>query len=79
MGVQSHKLEIEYEFNFSLLGIVSPAREHKLAWHLNKYLNINLRKDQDAFIDFQGKNALQISFLSFEDEYHDRKPKITYS
>lgn len=71
MAIQSHKLEIEYDFNFILLGIVSAAREYKLAWNLNKTLGINLKKEHDAVIEFKNKNNLQVSFLNHEANYHE--------
>ena len=40
-------LEIENEFDFSLLGISCHAKDYRLSWALNNSLNIKLKKEDD--------------------------------
>lgn len=41
------KLQIEYDFDFCLIGIVSSEKDYRLCWMLNKLLNINLAKTEE--------------------------------
>lgn len=40
-------LDIEYEFNFWLIGISSHLRDYRISWALNKALGIALSKEND--------------------------------
>ena len=40
-------LEIENEFDFSLLGISCHAKDYRISWALNNSLNIKLKKEDD--------------------------------
>ncbi len=59
--MKTFKLEVEYDYDFDLFGLVSSSKEYKLAWALNKYLNIRLVKQQDLNYDFLNKGRLVIS------------------
>ena len=54
-------LELDYDYDFVLFGLVSSSREHKLTWALNKYLRIRLVKQKDLYFDFLNKGRLVIS------------------
>lgn len=41
------RLDVEFNYDFELLGILSSARGHKLAWEINRVLNVNLVKKPD--------------------------------
>jgi len=60
------KLQIEPTFDFELLGIVSPIREYRMAWLVNKELEINLVKADDLELEFLSSEKLEIAqyFLS---------------
>jgi hypothetical protein len=45
--MKKRRLEIEYNYDFELLGLASSARSYKLAWEINKALNVNLVKKDD--------------------------------
>jgi hypothetical protein len=45
--MKKKRLEIEYTFDFDLYGISSTLKPYKLAWELNRCLNINLIKSED--------------------------------
>jgi hypothetical protein len=41
------RLEIEYTYDFELLGIASSVRSYKLAWEINRVLHVSLQKRDD--------------------------------
>jgi len=59
--MKTFKLEVEYDYDFDLFGLVSSSKEYKLAWALNKYFNLRLVKQQDLSYDFLQKGRLVIS------------------
>ena len=46
MPIQRHKLEVEYEYDFILVGISSHEKSHRVAWGLNSTLGIDLAKTE---------------------------------
>ena len=60
------KLLVEPTFDFELLGIVSPIRDYRMAWLVNKELELNLVKVDDLELEFLSAEKLEISqyFLS---------------
>ena len=51
--IRKNKLEIEYTYDFELLGVRTSLKGYKLAWHLNKILKTNLVKQQDLVVHFK--------------------------
>lgn len=51
--IKKNKLEVEYSFNFELLGIRTSLKGYKLAWELNKILKTKLVKQQDLVIHYK--------------------------
>ena len=45
--MKKKRLEIEYNYDFELLGITTSVRSYKLAWEVNRVLNVALRKHDD--------------------------------
>ncbi|MBC8083268.1 MAG: IPExxxVDY family protein [Hymenobacter sp.] len=54
-------LDVEYECDFDLFGVVSSSREHTLAWQLNQVLRLRLVKQQDLLYDLLSQGRLVIS------------------
>ncbi len=48
--IKKNKLEIQYSYDFELLGIRTSLKGYKLAWQLNKILRINLVKQEDLVL-----------------------------
>lgn len=44
------RLDVEFNYDFELMGIRSSARGHKLAWEINRVMNVNLVKKEDLNI-----------------------------
>lgn len=64
--MKKSKLQIEPDFGFKLLGIVSPIREYRMAWLINQELELNLVKADDLELEFLNAEKLEIAqyFLS---------------
>ncbi|HLK96387.1 MAG TPA: IPExxxVDY family protein [Hymenobacter sp.] len=54
-------LDVEYECDFDLFGVVSSSREHTLAWQLNQALRLRLVKQQDLIYELFSQGRLVIS------------------
>lgn len=67
--MKASKLVLEYDYDFILIGLVSAAREFKLAWQINEYLKIGLKKEVDLEYDFLKGYKIFISNFIFETEY----------
>ena len=71
--MKKNKLVIDYEFNFQLLGVTSAARGYKLAWELNRLLDINLVKQPDLAVGFKKEEEKYFSYYSFEASFNRLK------
>jgi len=67
--MKNSKLIVDYDYDFEVLAIISSVKDYKLAWALNKSLNINLCKTSDLCLDFVKDSRLLISNFIFETEY----------
>lgn len=65
------KLFVEPTFDFELLGLVSPVKDYKMAWLINRDLNLDLVRYEDVEIEFLSSPRLEISqyFLSLPHGY----------
>lgn len=51
------KLLLEYDYDFLLIGIISPYPDYKLSWSLNKTLEIDLQREEDMVLpSMEGKD-----------------------
>jgi len=67
--MKNFTLDVEYDYDFKLFGLVSSSKEYKLAWHISKFLNIRLIKQQDLVYDFLNKGRLVISHYLYRTEH----------
>jgi len=58
-------LDIEYNYDFEVYGLVSPEKEYKLAWVLNSLLDLHLIKNKDLCYDQIEKGQLIISNFEY--------------
>lgn len=65
------KLFIEPTFDFELLGLVSPVKDYKMAWLINRDLDLDLVRADDIQIEFLSSPKLEIAqfFLSLPHGY----------
>ncbi|MCC9136213.1 IPExxxVDY family protein [Pontibacter silvestris] len=62
-------LDVEYDYNFDLYGMVSSGKDYKLAWSLNKLLGLHLTKQQDLIYNLFDKEQLVISNYEHSSEH----------
>lgn len=67
--MKKNRLAAVYDFDFELIGIVSTAKEYKLAWNLNQLNLFHLVKADDIKIEFTDHKQILISNLIYEDDY----------
>jgi hypothetical protein len=63
-----HKLLLDEEYDFQLIGICSSNSDYKLSWAINQHLNIQLRKGDDYSILENKEGEHLHSFYQFFDE-----------
>lgn len=59
--MNTFQLDIEYEYDFDVYGVVSSVKEYKLAWTLNRLLGFRLKKKQDLRYEGTGQEGGVIS------------------
>ena len=77
--MKKNKLIASFDFDFSLLAIVSQLKEYKLAWIINQELGINLVKQQDEIFHFLRENDLIISNYLYQTEHSSIRLVFNYS
>jgi hypothetical protein len=60
-------LDIEYEYDFELIGISCHLRDYKLCWALNKHLGFNFSRGENLILR-QKTGPNEFSNFVFEDE-----------
>lgn len=64
-----HKLAIEIENDYSLIGIASHENDYRLSWAINKSLGLDLKKSVDLTLDHpKHKITINYSLYIFDDE-----------
>jgi hypothetical protein len=69
-----HTLEIEYDYDFALIGISSHEKDYRICWAINNKLGLNLVKTEPLEIKDKKQDELShFSLFSFElpDEFKD--------
>ncbi|HRK53285.1 MAG TPA: IPExxxVDY family protein [Cyclobacteriaceae bacterium] len=61
--MKKKRLDIEYSYDFELLGVISSAKGYKLAWDINSQLGVRLVKQPDVHIQFN--NNITGSYAHF--------------
>ncbi len=64
--MKKNRLVIDYDYDFELTGIISPLKGYKLAWEINRRLNINLVRQPDLAVGFKNKEEKYFSFYAYE-------------
>lgn len=66
--MKASRLFVQYDYDFDLIGIVSPLKEYTLAWEINRLLKINLKKEPDAVYETARGRKFLISNYLFRTE-----------
>jgi hypothetical protein len=64
--MKTFTLDVEYECDFDLFGLVSSTRDYTLAWSLNRLLRLRLVKQSDLSL-----NLLNLGRLAFSHYLHE--------
>lgn len=66
--MKKKRLEIEYTYDFELLGIISSAKGYKLAWDVNNLLSVRLIKQPDLTIEYKNNVTGAYGYFAHESE-----------
>lgn len=69
--MKKRRLDVEFDYNFHLLGISSAVKGYKLAWQVNQQLHIHLVKTDDLALQHKTLGALTYQ------QYHHTSPAFT--
>ena len=62
-------LRVDYDYDFYLLALVSPIKDYRLCWVLNRSCDLDLKKQGDLEISSQkNKKLVYFSVFEYEDE-----------
>lgn len=64
--MKKKRLEVDYSYDFDLIGISSSAKGYKLAWEINQLLHIKLAKQDDVVIYQKNDNSFSYSCYAYE-------------
>jgi hypothetical protein len=67
------KLIIEYEYDFTLYGLISLVKGYKLAWEINQVLHIQLIKQPDLVVGFKKEEEKKFSYYAHETQFNRLK------
>ena len=66
--MKASRLLIQYDYDFDLIGIISPLKEYTLAWEINRVLKIHLKKESDIIYETSRRKKFLISNYLFRIE-----------
>lgn len=61
-------LDVEFDYDFQLIGICSQSKDYKMAWELNRALSIGLERDPNNFQIILGKSNSEHPIFRFQCE-----------
>lgn len=62
--MKKNRLDIEYTYDFELLGLISSVKGYRLAWEINKLLGVRLVKQPDLVIHQKSKSITSYSYFA---------------
>jgi hypothetical protein len=66
--VKKFLLDIGFDYDFVLYGIVSQETPHRLAWVINESLQTNFTREEDMALTFDDAESLLLPRFSYHDE-----------
>ena len=66
--MKKKRLEIEYTYDFELLGIISSAKGYKLAWEINNALSLHLVRQDDLKIQYKNSQDADYAYFAHQSE-----------
>lgn len=71
-----HKLVLEEDYDFILLGICSHVKDYRLAWLFNKLLSLKLVRSEKDLVNWSAPKAKHLNFACFN--WQDEEEFRTY-
>jgi len=69
------RLLVDFDYDFTLIGISSHNKDYRLSYEINKALNTNLSKKED--VDFTKKgDKIGFSMYFFQDEMYEKDIRL---
>ncbi len=68
--MKKKRLEIDYNYDFELIGVISSTKGYKLAWDINHHLGVHLIKQADVVIQFNANITGTYSHFVHEGPHH---------
>jgi hypothetical protein len=72
MKVTRHKLEVDYEYNFLMIGISCHEKPYRMAWAINEALELELEKTNPHLLSLK-KAEPPVAFSQFVYELPDHE------
>ena len=69
MSAKFIRFDFEPDYDFELFALVTNVKEHALAWHLNRCLDMDFRKADDIELNYIKEANKYVSNYIFESEY----------
>lgn len=66
--MKTFTLDVEYECDFDLYGLVSSTRDYTLAWHLNQALHLRFIKQEELLLNLLHWGQLVFNHYLYETE-----------
>ena len=64
INMAKNKLQVTYDYDFTLLALNANVKAYRLAWSINKDLKLNLSKSDNIEIDFKsGRNLNIVNYI----------------
>ena len=75
MTKKNYRIDFEYDYNFVLIGICSPLKDHHLCYNINKEIGSSFnRSDIDISIDFiDGIERAEFSLFEYFDKQYENQ------
>lgn len=67
--MSKNKLQVEYDFDFSLFALNTNVKPHKIAWYLNTKEGFEFVRTDELNIEFNQSKSISIVHYLHEDEY----------
>jgi len=67
--MKKNKLAPVVAFDLTVIGLMCPLPEYKLAWYINRSTIVHFTKQEDLQVDLKGNAELVISNLKYETEH----------
>tara|TARA_B100000809_G_C15132628_1_gene529178 strand:- start:867 stop:1295 length:429 start_codon:yes stop_codon:yes gene_type:complete len=64
----TNELIVEFDYNFSLFGVVCSLREYQVAYYINNLLDVDFERSNDVQVNFVKGGSLSFSIFTSETE-----------